>query len=66
MIEGWCYRHNCPLHFVPMSGTWQYVCPECAKERPQIYYTTNMTIRTKATPIRDMMVNGVPEEASEE
>jgi hypothetical protein len=49
-----------------MSGTWQYVCPECAKERPQIYYTTNMTIRTKATPIRDMMVNGVPEEASEE
>lgn len=62
--EGWCYQHNCPFHIVPMSGTWQYVCPECVKEQPRTYYATNMTIRTKEMPIRDMMVNGVPKEVS--
>jgi hypothetical protein len=38
---------------VPISGTWQYVCPECMKET-QTYYAT---IRMEKTPIRDMTVN---------
>ena len=63
--EGWCYKHNCPLHIVPISGTWQYVCPECVKET-QTYYATNVAITTRETPIRDMMVHGVPQEVSED
>jgi len=60
-IEGWCYQHNCPLHFIPTNGIWQYLCPECVKETKE-YYPTNITISTGKTPIRDMMVNGVPEQ----
>lgn len=63
-IEGWCHRHNRPLHFIPISGTWQYVCPECVKETQTYYYATNVTVRTEKTPIRDMMVHGVPEEVT--
>ena len=57
-IEGWCYKHNCPLHMVPIAGSWEYLCPECLKEI-RVYSVTNVAEEPRKDPIRDMMVNGV-------
>ena len=40
-IDGYCYKHSCPLQAVPISGWVQMVCPQCIQE--QRLYTANTT-----------------------
>lgn len=57
-IDGYCYKHSCPLHIVPISGSWQMVCPQCIQE--QRLYTVNTTSTQSELdrkPIRFMTVN---------
>lgn len=65
IVEEWCYKHNCALSVLPISGLWQYVCPECAKESQTVStQSTNTVIRCTTEPIYHMMVHGVPENGS--